>query len=134
MRKSISSFIFLVLALLSYTNADNNDANGDSANNQDLSGFIIGRWTGHESVTDIHGEYEREYHIEFVDKNRLVIQMKALYGGINDEFTYEFVEKNVLLVENERAKGGEWTIKKERENLLICIWSNDNCILFTRID
>ena len=102
-------------------------------NYQSLPNFIIGEWTAVVQTTDIHGSYEQEYYVEFVDSDTVTLIMRAPYGGINTSFDYKFIEENVLLVENERLKDGRWFINQVEEDLNICIGSNENCIRFERV-
>jgi len=95
-------------------------------------GFTIGNWYGIEYVTDIHGNYTKEYYVEFIDEDELVFQMKSPYDGFKAKFDYRFIDETTILVENERAIGGKWNIKPSGENLVICIWENLECVTFNR--
>ena len=133
MKKGICISFFIFLALLSCRNVDGTKSDGiDLPDNHKLSAFMIGTWIGNEQVTDIHGSYNKEYKIEFIDENNLIFQMRSPYDGFNDRFVYRFIKEDTLLVENERAKDGEWGVTREEEDLMICIWTDTNCVRFKR--
>ena len=133
MKNILTLLALIFFALSSCQKSNETKHNSDNLNSILLSEFLIGQWNGTFQVTDIHGSYTKKYHIEFVNTNKLLLQMSSPYNGINDKFDYEFINASTVLVENKRAKGGKWSISRDDENLLICIWSDtDNCVVFTR--
>lgn len=128
--------IVLVLSFLILSACQNTgtvEQNQDVSDSMLLSDFIIGQWNSAIQVSDIHGSYTKTYHVEFISTDKLSLQMSSPYNGINAKFDYEFINPSTILVENKRAQGGTWDISRDKENLLICIWSDsNNCMVFTR--
>ncbi|MBN1264275.1 MAG: hypothetical protein JXA25_02195 [Anaerolineales bacterium] len=103
-------------------------------NSKPLPDFILGTWYGILAVEDIHEEYDQEFFVEFVDKDSLTFQMISPYSGFEDTFFYQFTDEKTLLVENERAGGGTWQVTRMGHQLQISIWSENSCVLFTRVE
>ena len=126
---------FLLLVLL-FLSACNNfvvtKTNVNPSGNAPLSEFILGKWQGVEQTHDFYGSYVKQYQIEFIDEKTLKLTMSSPYDGFTEEFQYQFISPSTLKVENSRTKGGEWQISRSGEKLLVCIWSNQDCIVFTR--
>lgn len=120
--------LFMFLSACAYNNTSQN------LNELPLQKFIIGKWYGEIQTTDIHGSYVKEFYVEFINEHRLNIQMLSPYDELDVDFSYEFTDNQTILVENERTENGTWEINKIDTNLHICIWSDENCAIFTRFE
>lgn len=124
------SFFLILLYLSSCMNfAQPNAISNESI---PLQEFMIGRWEAKKKVIDTSGSYLKGYTVDFHSKDKLNFAMKSPNNSFKDEFEYRFISENVLIVENDRAKGGQWEVHRNQNNLLICIWSKDDCLEFTR--
>ena len=69
MNKSISILLMIILSISSC-----NKLNAGKVNNANipLSEFVIGNWKSElQSATDIYGDYQIEYQVEFLNKSKL---------------------------------------------------------------
>jgi hypothetical protein len=94
---------------------------------------MIGKWiSGGVQVTDTFGNYHHEYRVEFISESRLKFCDINPSESFCADFNYRLISGKTYLVENDRAKDGHWEISREGDRLLICIWENGNCVLFSR--
>jgi len=132
MKKLRRLFLVALLYVSSCINSTELNTNANGQDNITLTEFIIGRWEGKEQVSDANGDYYKNYAVDFINNSKLNFIVKSPYDGFSDEFEYRFINDNTLIVENARAKGGEWSVHENGGNLILCIWSNENCLEFTR--
>ena len=94
---------------------------------------MLGKWeANHIQTTDVYESYLVDYQLEFIYRNRLKLCMQSPHDAFCADLTYELVDGKTYKVENERTKGGYWEISRTEDNLIICLLSNENCILFER--
>lgn len=122
----------VLLCISSCINYDELNVKSDSRDDIPLAEFMMGQWESKKQITDVNGSYIEDYKVEFIDEDNLAFTMKSPHDGFKDEFVYQFISESTLSVENDRAKGGKWEVRRNKENLLICIWSNENCLEFAR--
>ena len=99
---------------------------------EEMSWFMIGKWRAESQETDIHGSYQAEYFVKFINHNKLRFCKDHSPHSFCATFTYELIEDDLYLVENRRAIDGRWWINRRDNDLLICIWNDENCLVFTR--
>jgi hypothetical protein len=98
-----------------------------------LTVFILGKWQAvNVQTTDVSGTYLTDYEVEFVNKTKLILCSQSSYDSFCADFTYRKINGDNYSVENDRAKGGQWVIKRDGSDLMLCIWSTDNCVIFKR--
>ena len=96
--------------------------------------FIIGEWSCEIQVEDENGIYTKHYLVDFVDEDTVFLNVSSSIDGIRAKFEYEFIDEETISVENDRLTGGEWQISRSGEDLFLCIWNAENCMIFNRVD
>jgi len=94
--------------------------------------FLLGKWASEKKVVSGDQVYVEYYQIEFIDGETLRFSKTSPVDGFDEKFNYQFVDSSSLIVENARAKNGKWKINQLDNNLLICIWSENNCLVFVK--
>jgi len=99
---------------------------------EEMPRFMIGKWRAESQETNLHGTYQAEYFVKFINHNKLRFCKDYPSHAFCDTFTYKLIEDDLYLVENRRLIDGRWWINRQDNDLLICIWNDENCLVFTR--
>ena len=97
-----------------------------------LSEFIIGKWRADRDNANTYGPYHEAFFIKFINKHRLLFCNERPNHSFCDFFNYQEMEEGILFLDNDRILGAEWYVKRNGDDLNICIWNESNCLLFTR--
>jgi len=131
MRK-VHLLILSLICMLLFCSSCNNDHFTNFDQNTPISEFMRGKWRAERQNSDIYGSYQEEFFVKFINARTLKFCSKEPVEQFCDNFRYTSIMDNLFLVENERTKGGYWTISRNNGNLQICIWEENNCVIFIR--
>jgi len=132
MKKSIYILLFILVGALFFMLYRHGTQKKIWSENTPLSEFMIGKWKSSKSMSDIDGSFLQEYHLEFLNQNKLklCIKTRELFC---DDYTYQLISDSTFSIESDRDKRGQWNISRRGDDLWICIKYSD-CLLFTRDD